>query len=179
MPKKKSPPPAKEAREEPEKYRRMSAAEELETLLPRLVSLGEATRTGGAKGAWRGVYIKALSQCANKTLSSKIAGVSTQAVDQAILRDPEFAAQAKDALEEGIDLVEASAFKSAVYGDMEPIYHQGILCGHVLKYSDAMRALLLKGRRSDVFKERVEQSGNVSMHLTLDEARKRIAESKE
>lgn len=159
----------------PTKY--PSAAEQLQTLLPKLTALAKATCGTAKQHVWRPIYLDAMRHCANVTIAAQVAGVSRTAVADA-RRDPEFAAAEREAREAGIDLVEASAFKSAVYGDLEPVYHAGQLVGHVVKYSDAMRALLLRGRRGDVFRDRTEHSGAIEVrHLTLEEAAQRLAES--
>lgn len=163
------------------KKRYKSAAEVLEDLLPALTSVVGSTRGRAKDGAWRPLYLEALGSCANVTIAAKIAGVTRQAVFYA-RSDEDFAKAEKDAIDRGIDLVEASAFKSAVYGDLEPVYHQGVQVGEVLKYSDAMRSLLLKGRRPEVYKDRQEQSGTlnvVNTHMTRAEFKARVAAAKE
>lgn len=176
---KRSPGSTATGRTEPAPVRRYkSAAEVLEDLLPALTSVVRAKRGRAKDGAWRALYLEALGSCANVTIAAKIAGVTRQAVFYA-RSDDEFAKAEKVAIDRGIDLVEASAFKSAVYGDLKPVYHQGILCGEVLEYSDAMRSLLLKGRRPEVYKDRQENSGTVNVvttHMTRAEWKKRLAD---
>lgn len=167
----------------PVQRRYKSAAEVLEDLLPALepfVAVGRTTRGKGPDG-WKSVYLETMRHCANVSISSKVAGVTRQAAQAARTTDPDFAAAEKQAIEAGIDLVEASAFKSAVYGDLKPVYHQGILCGEVLEYSDAMRAMLLKGRRPEVYRDKLEQSGTlnvVNTHLTRAEFKRRLEEAR-
>lgn len=174
--------PEQPQRPVPRRYK--SAAEVLENLLPALqpfVAIGRTTR-GKAPGGWKSVYLQTMAHSANVSISAKVAGVTRQAAQAARTTDPEFAAAEQEALQAGIDLVEASAFKSAVYGDLKPVYHQGILCGEVLEYSDAMRALLLKGRRPEVYKDRQENSGTVNVvttHMTRAEFKARVKAAKE
>jgi hypothetical protein len=147
-----------------------SAAEVLADLLPALAEVAKSSRGRGKIETWKSVYLETARHCANVTISARVAGVSRETVRKTRNEDAEFAAAEKDAMDEGVDLVEASAFKSAVYGDMETVYHQGIPCGEVLKYSDAMRALLLKGRKPEVYRDKLEHAGNVAhTHLTLAE----------
>lgn len=155
----------------------MSAAEQLQRLLPELSSLAVRVHGRAKHHAWRKVYLEALSHCANVTIAARIAQVSRETVRLA-RGDSEFATAEKDAMEVGVDLVEAAAFKSAVYGDMEPVYYQGVLVGHVVKYSDKMREMLLKGRRPEVYKDKVEHSGSVKhTHMTLEEMEQRMRDA--
>lgn len=166
-----------EPKEAPVRYK--SAAELLADLLPQLQALAPSMRGRGKDGTWRKLYLHTLGHCANITIAAQIAGVTTAAVRLA-RADREFDAAEKEAMTKGVDLIEASAFKSAVYGDMEPIYHQGILCGHVLKYSDAMRALLLKGRRPEVYRDKIEATGTIEhTHMTMEEFQRRLKEAQE
>lgn len=159
--------------------RRLSAAEQLQQLLPRLTALAKQVHGRAKQSTWRVIYLEMLSHCANVTIAARVAGVSREAVRLA-REDKDFVAKEKEAMEIGVDLVEASAFKSAVYGDMEPVYHKGILVGHVVKYSDKMRELLLKGRRPEVYKDKVEHSGELThTHMTLEEMEQRIRDAQQ
>lgn len=148
-----------------------SAADVLEFLAKSYIP----TRAG-KPGSWKPVFLKALEQSANVSIAARVAGIHRVTAYDAREVDADFAKAWDAAMEVGIDMVEASAFKSAVFGDREPIYHQGIRVGEVVKYSDTMRALLLKGRRGQVFREKVEHSGTVE-HLTLEDLRKRAEEA--
>lgn len=159
--------------ETPSKW--LSAPEVLEQLLPQLQKLGGFTPGRGNGAPWRQVYLGLLEHCPNVTVASRMAGVTREAVRLVRNQDAEFAAAEKQAMATGADLVEASAFKSAVYGDLEPVFHQGVCVGHVVKYSDAMRALLLKGLKPDTYREKIEHTGEVThRHLTLAELDERL-----
>lgn len=174
------PAPKDESVPDAPKSARMSAAEELEMLLPRLTELAAGARAGKSgpcNGAWKPVYLSAIGYCANVTIACRIARVSRTSVKYAREHDPEFLAAEQEAMETGIDMVEASAFKSAVYGDLEPIYHQGIHCGNVLKFSDQMRTLILKGRRGAVFRDRIETAAKLTIEespQTLEQKQARV-----
>lgn len=62
-------------------------------------------------------------------------------------------------MEEGIDKAEQEAFRRAVEGTEKGVWHQGVLVGSERVYSDALMALILKGRRKKVFAERTEVTG--------------------
>ncbi len=137
---------------------------------------GKANR--GKNAAWRRVYLHTLAQSGCISIAARAAQVSRVGILKARRRDPEFATAEADAREEGLDLVEASAFKSAIYGDQEPVYHEGKVVGHAVRYSDAMRKLLLEGRRSHVYRLPVgANTAPTHKHLTLSEFHQRMAEA--
>ena len=68
--------------------------------------------------------------------------------------DPDFAADWLQALENMTDLVERAAFVRAVDGYEEPIIHRGQVVGTRRVYSDALAALILKGRRQAIYRDR-------------------------
>ena len=70
--------------------------------------------------------------------------------------DDEFAYGWDVALQEGIGAVEREAIRRAVEGWLEPVYHQGKVVGEILKYSDRMLELLLKGNLPEKYRERRE-----------------------
>lgn len=75
-------------------------------------------------------------------------------------KDPEFAAAWAAAVEEGVDLLEAEARRRARDGTVKTIYNKdGQVVAEERVYSDPLMTLLLKGRRKQVFSERVEQTG--------------------
>lgn len=78
-------------------------------------------------------------------------------------RDTEFAARWDAAEAEGSDILEQEAFRRAVEGTSKPIYQGGELVGTVREYSDTLLIFLLKGRKPEKFRERVDNqhSGNV------------------
>lgn len=73
--------------------------------------------------------------------------------------DPVFAAQWSEAVEEGVDLLEAEARRRAEEGHDRPVFQGGIKVGTERVYSDALMQTLLKGRRKQVFSERTEVTG--------------------
>lgn len=73
--------------------------------------------------------------------------------------DEDFAKAMDEAMEAGVDRAEKEAFARGVTGWEEPVFHKGEIVGHVLKKSDAMLSLVLKGRRKAVYAERTEITG--------------------
>lgn len=138
---------------------------------------GGNTLTRAQAKLWRPVFLAALAKCPIVSVACRIAQVSRKGAYQARETDPEFAKAWDEAIETGVDCVEAAAFKSAVYGDERPVYQQGVMVGTVVEYSDSMRALLLKGRRREVFGEKVEMEHSGSVGLTLEEMEQRMKDA--
>ena len=95
--------------------------------------------------------------------------------------DDAFKALWDEALEAGIDLLEDEARRRAVEGVERPVVAMGKIArnddGSVLKireYSDTLLALLLKAKRPDQYRERVDvnakHSGGVTLNVTPDDA---------
>ena len=75
--------------------------------------------------------------------------------------DEEFGAAVTRTIDESSDILEAEAIRRAVDGTLKPVYHRGKQVGSVREYSDGLLMFLLRGRRPEVYKDRVanEHSG--------------------
>ncbi len=88
----------------------------------------------------------------NWTDSLKAAHVSYNTVKLHERNDPEFAAQIREAEDEGIQLLDGVCFKEALEGHLEPIYHQGQIVGYIRKYDNRLRIEMLRAYRPNTFK---------------------------
>lgn len=70
--------------------------------------------------------------------------------------DDEFAAEFQQAEIEATETMEREAYRRAVEGTEEPIYHQGDQVGSVRKYSDTLLIFMLKARNPSKYRERVQ-----------------------
>lgn len=75
------------------------------------------------------------------------AGVSRRTVDRYRQDDTAFAEAFADALESGIDVLEAAAVLRAVHGVEELVYYKGEVVGSVTRYSDSLLSFLLERKR--------------------------------
>lgn len=76
-------------------------------------------------------------------------------------QDPEFKQAYYDAMDEGTDIYEKEARRRAIEGYKNPVFYQGEQVGEVTQYSDRLLELFLRGRRPEVFNDRVEVSGRI------------------
>lgn len=108
---------------------------------------------------WHEAYLAALRECPVIQHGCNAAGVDRTTVWRHRQDDEAFAQAEKEAMDAGVDRAEREAFSRAIDGWREPVFYQGEQCGEVLKKSDAMLSLILKGRRKAVYAERTELTG--------------------
>ncbi len=127
------------------------------------------------------VFLGALSTGLTVSGAAKQAGVPRRTVYNWREADPVFAAAWDDAVEDGADVLEDEARRRAVEGVEEPMLFMGRIVkdekGNTLtvrKYSDTLMTLLLKGRRPNVYRERVSAEIDANLkgkvELTADDA---------
>jgi hypothetical protein len=68
--------------------------------------------------------------------------------------EAEFAAEWDEAVNRGLDALEAEARRRAFEGIEEPVFYKGEVCGFVRRYSDALIMFMLKAYRPQ-FRDRV------------------------
>jgi hypothetical protein len=101
---------------------------------------------------WRPRLLKALAMSCRLTLALKAARVCYNTLRAHQRNDSEFAAQLKEAEEEGAQLLHDVCFKAALEGNLEPVYWQGEIVGHIRKYDSRMQIEMLRAHMPKVFK---------------------------
>src|SRR5437868_39651 len=66
--------------------------------------------------------------------------------------DPEFAAQIREAEAQGAELLHYACFQRAVEGNLEPVYFQGQVVGHIRKFDTRLQIEFLRARMPELFK---------------------------
>ena len=112
-------------------------------------------------------FCAALAQTGIVRRACEAVDVSRQTAYEWRREIPEFAAAWDRALEIGITALEDEAHRRAFEGVTEPVFHQGLECGQVQKYSDTLAIFLLKAHRPEKYRERHDVNANVSGGLTL------------
>lgn len=100
------------------------------------------------------LFFQQLATTCNVTQSAAVIGVSRQHVHHKRRNDKEFAKRWEDAIEQGIDALEAEARRRAKEGFKRPIYYQGKHVGDETLYSDPLMITLLKAHRPDKFRDK-------------------------
>lgn len=93
--------------------------------------------------------------------------------------DPEYAKGFAEAHEDAVDTAESELRRRGIHGTPEPVYYKGEVVGSIQRYSDPCLIFYLKGRRSDVFKDRSEIDNRHTLEVTIMErlaaGRRRLA----
>ena len=100
---------------------------------------------------WKPEFIELLRRTGNVTLAARYAGRSRNQVYHVRRHSEDFAAQWREALEEGSDLLDAEARRRAVTGIDKPVFYKGEVVGSITKYSDSLLMFLLKAHRPQKF----------------------------
>jgi hypothetical protein len=147
---------------------------------------------------WREQFLAALRKMPVVQHACDTVGILRCTAYRARQADKDFAEAWEEAMESGIDLAEQAAIQRGVLGFEEPVIYQGVLSTTVLrdaagepvldamgemvrvpltvrKYSDAMLALVLKGRRKKVYADRTELTGADGGALAMTDETARAA----
>jgi len=114
------------------------------------------------------LFLKELERSGNVGAACKLAGLGRRTVYDHRSSDPEFAAAWDEVFDAFVDQAEAELRRRGVEGYEEPVVHLGRFSYEegpngervpvtVRKYSEAALIFYLKGRRREVFGERVQQ----------------------
>ena len=115
-----------------------------------------------ARTRWRPAFLEALSNSCNVTVACRAAGISRQHAYRTRHRSAKFASDWDDAMQTGLDLLEAAMMRRAREGVEEPVYYKGQVVGTVRKASDVLAMFLMKRYRPE-FRDSfgIEHSGEV------------------
>lgn len=101
-------------------------------------------------------FFEALRGGASVAAAAAAAGYKRRTLYEWREADDEFRAEWEASLEEGTDALEDEALRRALHGTDEPVYYQGEECGYVRKYSDTLTIFLLKARRPEKYREKID-----------------------
>lgn len=107
----------------------------------------------------RGAFLNALRDIPNVTRACRIANITRQWAYEMKRSDAQFASEWEDALDQGIEAMEAEAMRRAVEGIDKPIFYQGDEVALLREYSDTLMIFLLKAHRP----ERYRESSNIDI----------------
>ena len=113
-------------------------------------------------------FLAFLRAAPNVAAAADSVGLSRRCAYDTRARDPEFASAWDEAVETGVDALEAEAYRRAVHGTDRPVFYQGAECGVVREYSDTLVIFLLKSRRKEIFGDRLDtQLSGIPDTLTI------------
>ena len=120
---------------------------------------------------WADAFLANLAECGVVKYAAELAGVSRSAPYDLADRDPVFKAEMAEANQAATQTAIREAWRRAVEGVDEPVFHQGSVCGLVRKYDSSLLMFLIK-QRDPSFREstKVEHSGRVDIATLLQGA---------
>ena len=98
------------------------------------------------------VFLEALVVTLNVTLACRRAGIARRTAYDRREADEGFARKWDDAVDGGVDLLEAELHKRAFEGVERPVYYKGVQVGTWRFYSDALAMFLLKAHRPERYR---------------------------
>ncbi len=104
-------------------------------------------RDGARRPRRQRAFLKSLAHSVNVARACRTAGIPRRTAYHWRSADPRFARRWDDALDDGIDLLEAELHRRAFEGVEKPVWHKGEQVGTVRHYSDALAMFLLKAHR--------------------------------
>ena len=116
-----------------------------------------------------GLFIKKLkSTNGNVSKACQSIYISRSAVYEHREKNPDFK-KLWDDVQDGIaDEMEAEVFRRAVKGTLKPVFYMGEKVGAIREYSDALLQFGLKGKRPDIYRERIDMNQTVTGNLDVD-----------
>lgn len=119
-------------------------------------------------------FLEALASFANVTLACKKVGVTRSKIYEWRSEDPSFKKDWDDAIDLGTDSLEDEAVRRAHEGTLKPVYQGGKKVGSIREYSDTLLIFLLKGRRPERFRDKVEH--DLTGKLTVEKIERIIVD---
>lgn len=101
---------------------------------------------------WRPRFLATVALSRSVMMGARAARVSPQTVMAHRRADPDFEAQVMAAEEHAVELLHDVTFRSALEGDCEPVFWQGIQVGHIKKIDNRLRIEMLRAHMPKTFK---------------------------
>ena len=142
---------------------------------------GNSHRATQRRPRRKAVFLAALVDTVNVTLASRRAGIPRRTAYDWREANEGFARDWDDAVDEGVDLLEAELHKRAFEGVERPVFYKGEQVGTWRFYSDALAMFLLKAHRPERYRGIPARDSAPAKALTKEEqeAVARVAAEKE
>lgn len=113
--------------------------------------------TAKKQPAWAAGFLAALIEHRSVTHAAKVVGKDRSTVYKLRKKDAEFAEQWDDAMQHVIEELQQSSLSVAIDGVDEPVFHEGVVCGHKRRYHPALMIFMLKKWRPERYADHIEQ----------------------
>src|SRR5581483_12121166 len=101
---------------------------------------------------WRSHWLCTYAMSGSKVMACRVAHVGHSTADYHLKNDPDFAAQADSAKEHATDLLHTRCMQRCIEGDIEPVYWQGQVIGHIRKFDTRLQIEALRAHMPHIFK---------------------------
>jgi hypothetical protein len=128
---------------------------------------GSRDAEAAARRRKQNLFLQAFAEHATVSAAAKAAAIGRRTHYLWLETDSDYAARFKDAEDDVTEALETEARRRAQLGVEEPIYYKGAPVGAVRRYSDTLLIFLLKARRPNVYRERIDH--DVHHHVSLIE----------
>ena len=129
---------------------------------------GNSYRATERRPRWKTVFLEPLVDTVNVTLACRRAGIARRTAYDWRETNAGFSRKWDDAIDEGVDLLEAELHKRAFEGVERPVYYKEEQVGTWRFYSDALAMFLLKAHRPERYRGTVGSEA-VAKALTPEE----------
>jgi hypothetical protein len=102
--------------------------------------------------SWRARWLVNYAMSGSKALACRAAKVSEHTADYHIKNDPHFAEMVEAAKAHFIDLLHTRCAQRALEGDLEPVFWQGVVVGHIRKFDSRLQIEMLRAHMPGKFK---------------------------
>lgn len=101
---------------------------------------------------WRPRFLAVVALTRSVMLGRRAARVAKGTIVEHVRLDPDFKAQLDEAKEQAIELLTDMTMRTAIEGEMKPIYWQGIRVGFEPQFDNRLRIEMLRAYKPDRFK---------------------------
>ncbi|HEV2046913.1 MAG TPA: hypothetical protein VGQ95_09980 [Chthoniobacterales bacterium] len=102
--------------------------------------------------SWRPRFLAILALSKAPLIAARAARVAINTVRKHRAEDPDFELQYEEAEEHALQLLHDVTMKSAIEGECEPVFWQGIQVGHIKKFDNRLRIEMLRAHMPAKFK---------------------------
>lgn len=110
-------------------------------------------------------FLEHLREVPNVTRAARLLGHAPGTLRKYRKLDPSFAQEWDEALEDGIEALEAEVHRRAFEGIDKPVTFQGVITDSYKEYSDTLAMFLLKAHRPDKYRERSDVNHTVDVGI--------------
>jgi hypothetical protein len=111
---------------------------------------------------------KLASSAGNVSKAAQAVKISRSAAYDHKSKDADFSNAWDNVIETVADAMEQEMYRRAVKGVQEPVFYKGQIVGKIRKFSDKLLEFGLKGKRPDIYRDRVDVNNHHSGSLDVN-----------